>query len=140
MKITVETPKGSFVKYRFKDGRFTPELTSPFPTLFNYGFVEGTEGSDGMPQDCIIIGGRISQGEKLNLEPLGVVYFTDDGKEDNKSVFSVGGDIKLLDKISLHVFFVCYTIFKTLHYLAKEHRIARCWYGGVNFTEGRLSL
>jgi len=132
--IIVETPKWSFAKYRFDGKKFSAEFVSPLPTPFNYGFVPGTAGTDKMPKDAIILGKKLAQGEEVELSPLGEVRFTDDGAEDNKTIYSNRGRIRTLDKIKIHLFFATYAIFKTTRYLAKNHKLAKCRYRGIELN------
>lgn len=137
MLVVVETPKYSFVKYRYseQEGVFRREFTSPLPTLFNYGFVKGSRNEDGLPKDTIILGERLKQGVELNLEAIGVVEFTDKGRRDDKYVTKIGDrEITLTDKIKIRIFFTVYSIYKRLYYLIKEHKICRCKYRGLEYT------
>ncbi|MFH0862543.1 MAG: inorganic diphosphatase [Candidatus Altiarchaeota archaeon] len=132
MNVVVETPKGSFRKYRKKGVKYVTDLTSPMPTLFNYGFIEGTLAADGMPQDAIILGGRIAQGSKLDVVWAGTVRFVDDGVADDKAVTSTDGRIRLVDRLMIHLFFSAYTAYKIVRYLVRERRLARCRYLGFS--------
>ena len=62
MKIVIETPKYSFLKYRKDGSQFKTEFFSPIPTLFNYGFVDESLNEDGMETDVIVIGPRMRRG------------------------------------------------------------------------------
>ncbi|MFH1055214.1 MAG: inorganic diphosphatase [Candidatus Altiarchaeota archaeon] len=130
MRVVVETPRWSLVKYRRVEGGFVKEFTSPLPTFFNYGFVEGTEGADGMPRDSIVLGSRLRQGASVEVKQAGVVKFVDDGREDDKLVTSSDGLVNPAERISIHLFFTTYMLFKTVYYLLREGRITRCRYGG----------
>ena len=132
MKVCVETPKWSLTKYRHVDGRFVKEFTSPLPTLFNYGYIEGTTGQDGMPKDAIILGERMGQGEEVEVAFVGVIMFVDDGVEDDKMITAKNGRLTVFDRVSIHVFFSAYMVFKWFYYLMAKHRVARCRYGGVS--------
>ena len=132
MRVVVETPRWSFTKYRFAGGAFRPDLVSPLPALFNYGFIEGTRAADGMPEDAIVLGDRLRQGSKVDVKRLGKVRFVDDGVADDKAVASAEGRIRLIDKLMIRLFFTSYTVFKTVRYLIKERRLARCRYLGFS--------
>jgi inorganic pyrophosphatase len=137
MIVVIETPKWSFTKYRHIGGGFEKDLFSPLPSLFNYGYIEGTLASDGMPEDAIVLGGRISQGTRADVKRLGDVKFIDDGKKDDKAITSAGKAVSPIDRMMIHVFFISYMVFKTIYYLSKEHRVARCRYLGFSLLQGR---
>ena len=130
MKVVIETPKYSFVKYARKNGKYVKAMTSPFPTLFNYGFIKGKAGKDGMPKDCIVLGGRLEQGVEIEFEMRGEVKFIDDGREDDKTIFSLKEKIIASDKLRIRIFFTIYALYKKARYLLKEQRTARCRYNG----------
>jgi inorganic pyrophosphatase len=132
MKVVVETPRGSRVKYRFEEGAYKPEDETPFPTLFNYGFIKNTVGGDGMPVDAIVLGGRLAQGSEVDAVEVGTVHFTDDGLKDDKKVTSLAGTISLSDKLQIHVFFTVYMLYKIIHHLIRDGRVIRCRYGGLS--------
>jgi inorganic pyrophosphatase len=135
MRVVVETPKGSFTKYRLVDNAFKPELRTPFPSFFNYGFMEGETSGDGLPRDVIVLGPRLEQGSRVECREVGVVLFWDAGVEDSKVVGVVEGGISFWDRVRIHVFFVSYMLFKSLRYLLVEGKVACSWYGGLNVEE-----
>jgi len=124
MGVVVETPKWSFVKYRFRGGCFLQDYVSPLPTLFNYGFFEGMVGGDGMALDALILGGKHQQGTKLDYVIVGKVQFYDGGVVDDKIIVSKSGKISVLDRLKIDLFFRFYVIFKTI-------RGERCNYKGI---------
>lgn len=130
MEVVVETPKWSFVKYRLRDGAYEADMWSPLPTPFNYGFVRGTLGADGLPKDAIVLGRRLSRGEVVEAVDVGIVHFTDDGVEDDKVVTSLAGKIGFHDRVAIQLFFTVYALYKRFHYLLGERRLARCRFGG----------
>ena len=56
MKIIIETPKYSFWKYNKTEKGYEKVFFSPLPTIFNYGFVEGTKSADGMEEGKTLMG------------------------------------------------------------------------------------
>ncbi|VVB53750.1 Inorganic pyrophosphatase [uncultured archaeon] len=112
--ITVETPKWSFIKYRATPKGFVKELTSPLPTIFNYGFVWGELGGDGMPADAVILGGRLPQGTTREGRVVAEVLFKDAGCLDNKLVVAQSVGLSFCDKMSIRLFFRCYALFKNV--------------------------
>ena len=138
MLVVVETPRWSLTKYCLGDGEFSVEYRTLFPTLFNYGFVKYTVGYDGRPKDAIVLGGRLPQGEEVEVHEVGVIHFIDDGLVDDKFITSFDGRITMLDKILIHVFFTVYMVFKTTSYYIVEDRLARCRYLGFSLLpQGR---
>jgi inorganic pyrophosphatase len=135
MKVLVETPKWSFIKYRHVDGKFVTDFLSPLPTLFNYGYIMGSVGADGMPKDAILLGPRLRQGTQVDANQLGTVYFTDDGVEDDKVMVSVSRYVRIRDMILIHLFFTCYMVFKTVYYLITQRRLTVCRYGGFSLLQ-----
>ncbi|MFH1835975.1 MAG: inorganic diphosphatase [Methanobacteriota archaeon] len=115
MRIVVETPKWSFVKYRLEGKEFVKDLVSPFPNLFNYGFVEGTVAEDGMGADAIILGRRLKQGDVVEYPIVGKVKLIDNGKRDDKLIFSDYDGISTLDNWKIRLFYLVYPWFKKFY-------------------------
>jgi len=132
MKVVVETPKWSLSKFNFEGGEYMVEYRTPFPCLFNYGFVKHTLGDDGRPRDALVLGPRLQQGSEVEVEEVGTVHFMDDGLVDDKAVTSADGRITFLDKIRIHLFFTAYMLYKIGHIYVHEDRIARCRYHGLS--------
>ncbi|MFQ6051407.1 MAG: inorganic diphosphatase [Candidatus Hydrothermarchaeota archaeon] len=132
MMITVETPKHSFFKYRFKNKKFFREFFSPIPCIVNYGFIEGTRGEDGSPIDVIILGRKLLQGERIDLKIEGVVKFIDDGVRDDKYI-AVLDEKRSNWRIIL--FFNFYMIFKKIYFLIKEKRRLECKFEGITWFD-----
>jgi inorganic pyrophosphatase len=132
MKVTVETPKWSFVKYRMDGGVFRREFLSPLPTLFNSGFVAGTRAADGMPRDAIVLGPRLPQGAEVVVKDLGSVHFIDDGVEDDKMIASAGESPGWEDRFRIHLFFTAYALFKKARCIASGRDARRCRYEGIS--------
>jgi inorganic pyrophosphatase len=59
MKVIVETPKGSSVKYKFDETSKEFKLLKALPTgmvfPFDFGFLPGTKGEDGDPLDVLLV-------------------------------------------------------------------------------------
>ncbi len=115
MRVVVETPKWSFVKYRLEGNEFVKELFSPFPNPFNYGFVEGTVSEDGLGEDAIVLGRRLKQGEVVECPIVGKVKLIDDGKRDDKLIFSDYGRISMFDEWKIRLFYLIYPQFKKIY-------------------------
>ena len=132
MKVVVETPKFSFRKYEESGGGFRPVLTSPLPTLFNYGFVPGSVSGDGKPVDVLVLGGRLPQGSRFEARKVGVVGFVDDGVVDDKIVASGdGGRVSGFQRRKILVFFHAYSLFKKIRCLFFEGRVPDTRFTGL---------
>ncbi|WP_406658238.1 inorganic diphosphatase [Methanolobus sp. ZRKC2] len=133
MKIVIETPKYSFLKYRKEGSQFKTEFFSPIPTLFNYGFVDGSLSEDGMEEDVVVIGPRMHQGTVLERSHFdGVVRFVDDGMRDDKHIIHVDGAFPIG---MFSFYFRLYAMFKFFLYLALKGKMSRCRFEGIDFPE-----
>ncbi len=131
MDILIETPKYSFIKYHKYGDDYKVVFFSPIPTLFNYGFIMNTIGEDGMEQDAIVMGPKLSRGTVIHREKVnGVVRFIDDGLQDDKYLFCDG---KLFSKTLFGLYFHIYALFKWFRYLIFERRRATCRFEGFDF-------
>jgi inorganic pyrophosphatase len=129
MKIVIETPKYSFIKYNKKGSCFVREFLSPIPTIFNYGFIEGSFAADGMEKDVLVIGSRMPQGTVMDVPGTdGVVRFIDDSMEDNKEIIYQEG---FFSKTAFYLYFHLYAIFKVSYYLIIKRKIAICRFEGI---------
>jgi inorganic pyrophosphatase len=136
MRVVVEISKWGFVKYRFSGGVFVRDFVSPFPCLFNYGFVCGVA-PDGEGRDALVLGPRLRRGSELDYAIAGYVKFVDMGKEDNKLVLSQNGKISWFERLKIRVFFTAYSIFKRFRYFVCGIKLNSCEYKGliVNDTQ-----
>ena len=130
MKVVVETPKYSFVKYKTVGGRIVKDFTSPLPNLFTYGYVENTMAQDGAEEDAVILDGSYKSGDVVGVKQVGVVEVVDDGVKDDKKITSTTGKITGWDRIKLELFFMVYIPYKRIRYLVKGARVADCRYLG----------
>ncbi len=129
MKIVIETPKFSFSKYRKDGSGFVREFLSPIPTIFNYGYIEGSLEADGMEKDVMVIGPYMSQGNVLEIEGThGVVKFIDDSLEDDKEIVYLGG---YFSKGLFYSYFHLYSLFKSIYYLFLKRKITFCRFKGI---------
>lgn len=133
VKVLVETPKYSFKKYRKTPTGYAVDLVSPFPTIFNYGIVLNTKAGDGLPQDALILGARLPQGQELEAEEMGVVCFTDEGIRDDKIIASTQKKVGALDKIKIRFFFHLYSLYKKILGLITKGRVSETKFKGIIF-------
>ena len=96
----VEIPAGTNKKfeYNYKTKTFEIEIIDgvertvnylPYPG--NYGFINNTYmdpeiGGDGDALDVLIISESIKQGERVNINPIGILKLLDGGEEDHKVI------------------------------------------------------
>jgi inorganic pyrophosphatase len=133
MKVVIETPKYSFFKYNKQGSVFVKEFLSPIPTIFNYGFIQGSLADDGMEKDVVVIGPRVPQGTILNVHKFhGVVKFMDDSLEDNKEIFCMGG---FFSKPVFYFYFHLYATFKIFYYLILKRKLAKCRFEGISWYD-----
>ncbi|AKB44068.1 inorganic diphosphatase [Methanosarcina vacuolata] len=135
MKIVIETPKYSFWKYNKTENGYERVFFSPLPTIFNYGFVEGTESADGMEEDVVVLGPRLSKGSTLKRDAFdGMVKFLDDSVRDDKKIVYISG---FRSSVLLAYYFRLYALFKIFLYVFREGRIATCRFEGIEFRKLR---
>ncbi len=134
MKIVIETPKYSFFKYNKKGSQFVKEFLSPIPTIFNYGFIEGSLADDGMEKDVVVIGPRMSQNTVFEVHKTdGVVRFIDDSLVDDKEIIYAEG---FFSKPVFYFYFHLYATFKKIYYLILKRKIAVCKFDGIIWYNG----
>jgi hypothetical protein len=85
-----------------------------------------------------VLGGRLRRGVEVEVHEVGVVYFIDDGLEDNKFITSFDGRVTFPDRMMIHLFFIVYMLFKIAHYYIHEDRAARCRYHGFSLLPPAL--
>lgn len=133
MKIVIETPKYSFLKYNKTEKGYEIAFFSPLPTIFNYGFVEGTKSPDGMEEDAVVLGPRLPRGSVLEIEKFdGVVSFLDDSVRDNKQIVYISG---FRSPFLLSLYFRLYALFKVFLYAFKKRKFTKCRFEGIFFEE-----
>ena len=129
MKIVIETPKYSFWKYQKTDEGYERAFFSPLPTIFNYGFIEGTTGPDGMEEDVVVLGPRLPRGSTLEIENFdGIVMFLDNSIRDDKRLVYISG---FRSPVLLAYYFRLYALFKIFLYAFRERKLAKCRFEGV---------
>jgi len=133
MKIIIETPKYSFWKYCRTENGYERAFFSPLPTIFNYGFIEGTESPDGMEEDVVVLGPRLPKGSTFEREDFdGIVKFLDDSVRDDKKIVYISG---FRSPILLAYYFRLYALFKVFLYALREGKIATCRFEGIEFQK-----
>lgn len=129
MKIIIETPKYSFWKYQKTEKGYERAFFSPLPTIFNYGFIEGTVGLDGMEEDVVVLGPRLPRGSMLERENFdGLVKFLDNSIRDDKRLVYISG---FRSPVLLAFYFRLYALFKIFLYACREGKIAKCQFEGI---------
>ncbi|AKB29079.1 Inorganic pyrophosphatase [Methanosarcina siciliae C2J] len=131
MKIVIETPKYSFSKYRKTENGYERAFFSLLPTIFNYGFIEGTTSPDGMEEDVVVLGPRLPRGSTLERESFdGVVKFLDDSIRDDKKLVYISG---FCSPVLLAFYFRLYALFKVFLYAFRDGKITKCRFEGITF-------
>ena len=83
VEVVVEIPKGSFIK---RGSGEKVDFVSPLPCPFNYGAIHDFRGGDNDYLDAVVLGKRLSRGERVRVAVLGAVGFTDRGVYDDKLI------------------------------------------------------
>ncbi len=134
MKIIIETPKYSFFKYEKTRKGFKKVMFSPIPTIFNYGYIDGTKGPDGMPVDVAVFGPRMPKGtviEKGSGQKFdGIIRFVDDSLRDDKNIIYVSG---FRNTSILSIYLWIYAKYKFFRYLASKRRMTKCRFEGIEW-------
>ena len=91
LKVIIEIPEGSRVKYERNEQTGQIEVDRLMPTAMgypvNYGLIEGTLGQDGDPLDAIVfMSERVVPGVALKCRALGVLGMEDEEGIDHKIV------------------------------------------------------
>ena len=129
MRIIIETPKYSFWKYCRTEKGYKRAFFSPLPIIFNYGFIEGTLSPDGMEEDVVVLGPRLSRGSTLERESFdGIVRFLDNSIRDDKKVIYLSG---FYSPLLIAFYFRLYALFKVCLYAFQERKITICRFEGI---------
>jgi len=137
MKIVIETPKYSFLKYRKTERGYEIAFFSPIPTIFNYGFIEGTTGPDGMEEAVVVLGPRLQRGSTLEREDFdGIVLFLDNSIRDDKRLVYISG---FRSPILLSFYFRLYALFKIFLYAFRERKLTKCRFEGITDLKDKQS-
>ncbi len=83
VEVLIETPRGNFAK---RDVRGAVEFLSPLPCPFNYGCVPTLAAPDGDAFDAVVLGPRLSVGQRLQIIVYATVLFIDAGQQDDKLI------------------------------------------------------
>ena len=105
--VVVEIPSGSQNKYEYDPelGTFKLDrvLFSPMHYPGDYGFVPQTLFTDGDPVDALVlVTFPTSPGIVIEVRPIGVLHFVDDGEEDHKLLCVPVKDVRYKDMKSIH--------------------------------------
>ncbi|MCK5062884.1 MAG: inorganic diphosphatase [Candidatus Aenigmarchaeota archaeon] len=134
MKIIIETPKYSFFKYENIEGKYRKIMFSPIPTLFNYGYIDGTKGPDGMPVDVAVFGPRLAKGAVIERDDDqkfdGVIRFVDDSLRDDKNIIYVSG---FRNTFFLSLYLRIYARYKFFRYLISKRKVTQCRFEGIEW-------
>ncbi len=133
VRVTIEVPRGSFVKFEGdpRDGRV--EFVSPLPCPFNYGYVAELPGADGDPLDAVVLGRRLSRGSVVDVPVRGIVRFFDDGCVDDKLICA-HDPLTVVGIAGLRVAFTVYAWIRQLMNRAKGRK-GRTAFVGIDRRE-----
>lgn len=105
--VVVEIPKGSQNKYEYDPDLkvFTLDrvLFSPLHYPGDYGFVPQTLATDNDPLDALVLVTYPTfPGVVMEVRPIGVLEFVDDGEQDDKILCVPVNDIRFQDVKDIH--------------------------------------
>ncbi|HKV93338.1 MAG TPA: inorganic diphosphatase [Candidatus Angelobacter sp.] len=101
MKVFIENEAGSCVKHEHNEKTLELKGTSIVSRAFPwpYGFVLDTTGEDGDNVDCFVLTSRkLSTGEIVDCEPVGLIEQIEDGEVDHKIFAQLKGETSVLDQ------------------------------------------
>lgn len=98
LQAVIEIPAGTNTKYEYlkekgdfsaRHDRGKPRIVEFLPYPVNYGFIPSTlmqkeRGGDGDPLDVMVLSESMSQGELIEVVPLGMLKLIDGGEQDYK--------------------------------------------------------
>ena len=87
MKVFIEQTANKLERNVFnkKTGNLIQSVPINLPYPYPYGFIMNTKADDGQNLDCYVITDeKLEVGSTIECEPLGMVEWFDDGKEDHK--------------------------------------------------------
>jgi len=105
--VVVEIPKGSQNKYEYDSKLETFKLDrvlfSPLHYPGDYGFIPQTLFTDGDPLDALVlVSFPTHPGMVIEVRPIGLLEFVDDGEEDDKILCVPTNDIRFQDMKDVH--------------------------------------
>lgn len=91
VNVVIEIPKGSNVKYEYREESGMIEVDRILFTAmtypFNYGFVPGTMGGDNDPLDIVVLSSAsFATGTLVKARPIGVLLTKDEEGVDSKVI------------------------------------------------------
>ncbi len=100
IRVFIQNEAGSLVKHVHDEKtlvlRKRVRVSRPYP--FAYGFVIGTTNEDGLNVDCFVLTShRLSTGDIVECDPIGLMEQIEDGKEDHNVLAILPGDTTLVD-------------------------------------------
>lgn len=92
-KAVIEMPAGTKYKYEIHEDRFILDRPLSLKVPFNYGFITNTLAPDYDSLDVFVVSEEpIQIGAEVSILPVGILYCTDNGVEDNKIVAVLTGE------------------------------------------------
>jgi inorganic pyrophosphatase len=104
LRVFIENEAGSRTKNLY-DQRTLAHLGTTHVSLqypYPYGFVIGTLGGDGDAVDCFVLTNtRISVGDTIECDPIGLLEQVEDGKTDHKVLAVPSGEPPVLEETTV---------------------------------------
>lgn len=95
MRVFIENPAGSAMKHIYDERTLAFHRAVPYAkaTPYHYGFILDTVSGDGDNLDCFILSTKpVTTGTIVEADPIGMVEYTDTGKEDHKILCTLKGE------------------------------------------------
>jgi len=101
LKVFIQNEAGSSRKHYHDEKTLelkrVVDVSRPYP--FPYGFILETTADDGWNVDCYVITGqRLSTGQIVECEPVGLMQQFEDGAEDHNVLAVLPGEIVAIDQ------------------------------------------
>ena len=110
VEVTIEIPRGSFLK-RGSSGHI--DFVSPLPCPYNYGSIHQYIGGEGDYLDAVVLGPRLPEGTRLQVNAYGAVGLSERYMSDDKLICS-HAPISDTDRRNILLFFHVYAACKGL--------------------------
>jgi len=110
VEVIIDVPRFGFIKH---DDSGKLDYVSLLPCPFNYGSIPGTLSEEGDRFDAIVLGPRRARGSRVSVPVIGMVAFTDAGRDDPKWICSERAMTET-QRLTIVGFFLIYAHIKSI--------------------------
>ena len=105
MKVIIEIPKHSFIKYELDNNTLTCDRILKIPMPQNYGFIPNTKAQDGDELDVVLIlAHSLYPKTVINVKIIGYLEMTDEKGVDEKMIaVPISSNIEHLKDVDKHI-------------------------------------